>query len=180
MDASHFDRVARLFADRRISRRAAMRQAGVGLAAAALAAAGLSAAATQDATPAPSGEKGEHDPTWSADGSAIAYTSDDQVFLRDLTKPNKPPRGLTNKGEKYSDLAWAPTANVNVIALAQDTSETTSDLCFMSLDRQGVNRPRCKPEPDFSIDRKINWSQNGKSILAWGFKTGTERFGMVQ
>ncbi len=64
MDASHFDRVARLFADRRISRRAAMRQGGVGLAAAGLAAAGLSAAAAQDATPAPSGEKGEDDPTF--------------------------------------------------------------------------------------------------------------------
>ena len=64
MDASHFDRVARLFADRRISRRAAMRQGGVGLAAAGLAAAGLSAAAAQDATPVPTGEKGEDDPAF--------------------------------------------------------------------------------------------------------------------
>ena len=31
----------------------------------------------------------------------------------------------------------------------------------------------CKEEPDITIERKINWAPDGKSILAWGFKTGT-------
>ena len=41
MDANQFDRIAKLFAAHRLSRRAAMRQGGAGLAAAGLAAAGL-------------------------------------------------------------------------------------------------------------------------------------------
>ena len=38
----------------------------------------------------------------------------------------------------------------------------------------------CKEEPDLTIERKINWAPDGKSILAWGFKTGTTKFGMVR
>ena len=54
MDANRIDAIAKLFADRRLSRRAAVRQGGDGLAAAGLIAAGLAAhtrdAAAQDAT----------------------------------------------------------------------------------------------------------------------------------
>jgi hypothetical protein len=62
MDAIHFDRIARLFADRRLSRRAALTQGGAGLAASALAAAGFAhTARAQDATPevGTTGEAGE-------------------------------------------------------------------------------------------------------------------------
>ncbi len=53
MDATHFDRIAKVFADRRLSRRQALTQGGAGLAAGALAAAGLAhSARAQDATPA--------------------------------------------------------------------------------------------------------------------------------
>ncbi len=45
MDASQFDRIAKVFAANRLSRRAAMRQGAAGLAAGALAAVGLGAAA---------------------------------------------------------------------------------------------------------------------------------------
>lgn len=56
MDANRFDSIAKMFADRRLSRRQAMVKGGTGLAAGAIAAAGLSAVArAQDATPAASG-----------------------------------------------------------------------------------------------------------------------------
>jgi beta-lactam-binding protein with PASTA domain len=129
--------------------------------------------------PIAEGSQDEHDPTWSADGSAIAYTSDGQVFLRDLTKRNKPAEALTKKGEQFSDLTWAPTADVNAIALAKKTDDA-SDLCFLSIGAQGASPPRCKTEPELNIERKINWAPDGKSILAWGFKAGTQKFGMVQ
>ncbi len=57
MDTNRFDTIAKLFADRRISRRKALSQGGIGLAVGALTAAGLSTAASaQDATPEAAGE----------------------------------------------------------------------------------------------------------------------------
>lgn len=55
MDATRFDQITKLFADRRLSRRQALRKGGAGLAAGALAAVGLNrpAAAQDAASPAP-------------------------------------------------------------------------------------------------------------------------------
>ena len=39
---------------------------------------------------------------------------------------------------------------------------------------------RCKDEPNLTIERKINWAPDGKSMLACGFKAGTTEFGMVR
>ena len=51
MDTTRFDRICRLFAERRLSRRAALAQGGAGIAAVGLAVTGVRAAAAQDATP---------------------------------------------------------------------------------------------------------------------------------
>jgi beta-lactam-binding protein with PASTA domain len=128
--------------------------------------------------PIAKGAQDEHDPTWSADGSAIAYTSDGQVFLDDLTKPDATPQDLTQKGEKFSDLAWAPTAGVNVLAMAK-IADGASDLCLGRIGGDGMTTS-CKDEPDITIERKINWAPDGRSILAWGFRAGTTKFGIVR
>ena len=120
----------------------------------------------------------EHDPAWSADGSAVAYTSEGQVFLANLSKPDEAPKELTKKGEKFSDLAWAPPADVNVLAMAKIV-DGASDLCLGKIDADGMTTA-CKEEPDITIERKINWAPDGKSILAFGFEPGTRKFGMVR
>jgi beta-lactam-binding protein with PASTA domain len=129
--------------------------------------------------PIAKGSQDEHDPAWSADGSAIIYTSDGQVFLRKLTGPDQPAQELTAKGEKFSDLAWAPTGRVNAIAMAKEANDAT-DLCLARIGADGMSAPACKTEPDFSIQRKINWEPDGKGLLAWGFRTGTQKFGIVR
>jgi dipeptidyl aminopeptidase/acylaminoacyl peptidase len=128
--------------------------------------------------PIAKGSQDEHDPTWSPDGSAIAFTSDGQVFLSNRARPGSTPTPLTQKGETYSDLAWAPTTEANVLAMAQKT-DTESDLCFGAISGEGMET-RCKPEPGITIERKINWAPDGRSIFAWGFKAGTTEFGMVR
>ena len=128
--------------------------------------------------PIAKGSQDEHDPTWSADGSAIAYTSDGQIFLRDIARPDESPKALSKQGEKFSDLAWAPTAGVNVLAMAK-IADGKSDLCLGRIDGSGLTTA-CKDEPEISIERKINWASDGRSILAWGFKDGSQEFGMVR
>jgi beta-lactam-binding protein with PASTA domain len=128
--------------------------------------------------PIAEGSQDEHDPTWSFDGTAIAYTSDGQVFLLNREKPDDPARPLSPKGRTYSDLAWAPTTDVNVLAMARKT-DTASDLCLGRIDAQGMET-RCKEEPETVIERKINWAPDGRSILAWGFNPENLQFGMVR
>ena len=67
----------------------------------------------------------EEDPTWTADGTHVAYTADGRVMLKNITKKNsaavaadaRPARSTTN-------LAWAPTADLNLIAM-NDVNATT-------------------------------------------------------
>jgi beta-lactam-binding protein with PASTA domain len=122
------------------------------------------------------GPEKEEDPAWNADATAVAYVSDGQVILLDRTKPDKPARELTSKGEVYSDLAWAPTANRNVLAMVK-LAEGTSDLCLMRIGREVETV--CKEEPELAISRKINWAPDGKSILAFGGKPPV-KFGIVR
>jgi Tol biopolymer transport system component len=138
----------------------------------------VNAATSKPLDPIAKGPQDEHDPAWSADGSAIAYTSDGQVFLSNREKPDESPLELTKKGETFSDLAWAPTAKANVLAMAKK-ADGKSDLCLGKVGADGMTTA-CKDEPDISIERKINWAPDGKSILAWGFKEGTTEFGMVE
>jgi beta-lactam-binding protein with PASTA domain len=127
--------------------------------------------------PIAKGPQDEHDPAWSPDGSAIAFTSDGQVFLSNREKPDENPRRLTEEGEEYTDLSWAPTTEANVLAMAKK-ADGKSDLCLGAIDGDGMTT-RCKDEPELTIERKINWAPDGKSILAWGFNDARQ-FGMVQ
>jgi beta-lactam-binding protein with PASTA domain len=134
--------------------------------------------------PIATGSETEKDPAWSADGSLIAYTSDGRVFLSDRTKPDEPAKALTPPGKNYSDLAFAPTGR-DVLAMVEGTvgatpAEDTADLCLGRI-VDGKLDPACKVEPDVIIGREIHWSDDGKEILASGFRVAQPgEFGIVQ
>jgi beta-lactam-binding protein with PASTA domain len=129
------------------------------------------------------GSQTETDPTFSADGTKIAYLSNQRAFLKDLSKPDETAVPLTQAGEKFSDPAWAPTVDANVLALFKDKtppdadSHTDQDLCVMQISKDPV-APQCKSEPDFNVLKVARWSPDGKSIFALGMKANG--FGMVQ
>jgi len=121
----------------------------------------------------------EKDPAFSADGSRVAYVRDGRVFLADLEKPDEPADELTGEGEEFADLAWAPTADADVLAMGK-VSENDRDLCLGRITSDGLT-PQCLTEPDVTIGGAIHWAPNGKSLLAGGV-SNTEQgvFGVVQ
>ena len=84
----------------------------------------------------------EKDPTYSPDGANVAYISSSRVFLKDMRKPDATAIALlTKQGDEFSDPARAPTADVNLLAMARVTSEG-SDLCIGQISGDGMV-PRC-------------------------------------
>ena len=101
-----------------------------------------------------------------------------RIFLKDMTKPDATAQDLTAEGDFYGDLAWAPTADVNVLAMDRRT-DTDSDLCFGQITGKGMEPIQCIKEPKFQVTRSIHWSPDGKEILAFGVEErGT--FGMYR
>ncbi|MEZ0293667.1 MAG: PASTA domain-containing protein, partial [Solirubrobacteraceae bacterium] len=143
-----------------------------------------SSARGQKLQPVAKGSQQEKDPAWSADGSAIAYTSDGQVFLKNLADKDGSPIPLTKEGERFRDLAWAPTADVNTLALIKagtgdQLSDAQSSLCFGAIDAQGMSTA-CKPVSENLLGRKISWAPDGKSLLVFAAKPDGSAFGMME
>jgi len=129
------------------------------------------------------GSQVEENPTFSADGGSIAFTSDGQVFLRDLGK-KAAPIPLTAKGERFTELAWAPTVGANVVAMVKRAGDTLAtaktSLCFARVSGGGA-KTRCKPPSPNVLGRKINWAgKNGKTLLVWGASPEGNQFGVIR
>jgi beta-lactam-binding protein with PASTA domain len=128
------------------------------------------------------GPQKETDPAWSFDGTEVAYASARRVFLSNRAKPDEPPVPLTAAGEVFSDLSWAPTVDLNLLAMLRDKSpkqdHSDQDLCLGQITKAGMT-PQCIPDPGINLEKNVRWSPDGKSIFAFGVKTlGT--FGMVR
>jgi beta-lactam-binding protein with PASTA domain len=119
----------------------------------------------------------EKDPAWSFDGSRIAYVGGGRVFLKDLSKPDEPAATLTGPDEDFNDLAWAPTTDVNLLAMSR-VKGNERQLCLGQITQDGMT-PRCLSNPDTQIGTVIRWRPDGKEILAFGVKQLGE-FGMVR
>jgi beta-lactam-binding protein with PASTA domain len=112
----------------------------------------------------------EKDPTFSDDGTHLAYQAANQVFLADLTKPDSAPTPTTAKGDFFSDLQFAPTPETNLLAMLRDNADNSSQLCLQVIAKT-TQAPQClsKPPGGIVLARKINWSPDGKQMLVWGY-----------
>jgi PASTA domain-containing protein len=117
--------------------------------------------------PVAKGPNLEKDPTFSFDGTRVAYVGGRRIFVANLAKKNSTPVALTDDTEEYRDPAWAPTADVNVLAMARAGKDDDHDLCFGQITKDGMT-PSCIADPKVNIGRAIHWAQDGKSITAFG------------
>jgi beta-lactam-binding protein with PASTA domain len=131
--------------------------------------------------PVASSPEDEEDPTWAADGEHVAYTADGRVMLKDLTKKNSAAVPLTKAGDKFENLAWAPTADKNLIAMNDVSASGDTDLCLGNIKTDGTD-VNCLKEPSFAVIRHLHWSTDGRTILGVGVKlpAGTGVFGIVR
>jgi beta-lactam-binding protein with PASTA domain len=119
--------------------------------------------------PVADGPQTESDPTWSDDGTHVAYIADGRVTLKDITKKNSNPVSLTPATDKYDNLAWAPIADKNVLAMTKITAND-SDLCLAEITKDPTIDPQCFVEPDFRAGLAIHWGPKGRFITAVGLQ----------
>ncbi len=128
------------------------------------------------------GPQVDTDPVFSFDGTRIAYVSGRRVFLKEVAKKDASPVPVTKAGEVYSDLAWAPTLDVNLVAMFRDKSpaknHTDQDLCLLQITDEG-QPPQCISDPNINLEKVVRWAPDGKSIFAFGVK-GPGTFGIVR
>ena len=86
----------------------------------------------------------EKDPTFSPDATRVAYIAGGRVMLKDLAKPDATAIALTPDGDEYSDPAWAPTADVNLIAMARTKGDG----------HRPVHRPADQGRADAALHRR--------------------------
>jgi beta-lactam-binding protein with PASTA domain len=104
----------------------------------------------------------EKDPTWSGDGTRIAYTADDKLYSADMRQRGRAPALLRPASEKYGDPSFAPIASRSVLAVSRIKGEDR-DLCVGRVTVDGY-RPECIADDRFSVGF-AHWSPDGRTIL---------------
>ncbi len=120
----------------------------------------------------------ETNPTWNAAGTHVAYAADGRIMLKDITKDNADAVPLSPAGSDDSNLAWAPTADTNVIAFTRATAQD-GDLCLGKVTRDGMDA-NCIIEPKVTPNRVVHWAPDGKSILAFAGKNDQSAAGIMR
>ncbi len=118
----------------------------------------------------------ETDPTWSFDGTLVAFRGGKRIFLSDRSKPDEDVQTLTSESDAFSDLQWAPTVDINLIAMFRKKGND-QDLCLLTVSKDKPP-PQCISDPEVNLIKTVRWAPDGKSIYALGVK-GTA-FGMVR
>ena len=99
-------------------------------------------------------------PTWSPDGTRIAYVSLENrkpvVYVQSLTTGRR--QVLANFRGSNSAPAWAPDGNHLAVTLSRDGS---SQIYLINTDGSGVQRLMTSP----GIDTEANFSPDGRAIL---------------
>ena len=120
----------------------------------------------------------EKDPTFAPAGRRVAYTTDAQLYVIDLDKADPTARRLTDDSRAYSDPAWAPAVDRDVVAMAA-TANGESQLCLGAI-TAGEMITRCKPEPGTFIGRAIHWTRGGREILAFARRDALGQSGIMR
>jgi Tol biopolymer transport system component len=113
-----------------------------------------------------SNRKGDSDPTWSPDGSKIAFSSNTanstQIFIMNADGSNR--LQLTNYEYSNSKPAWSPDGKKIAFISAQIRNEGRADqICIMNTD--GSNLINLTKSPPHNFNDDPAWSPDGTKIV---------------
>jgi beta-lactam-binding protein with PASTA domain len=125
------------------------------------------------AAPLPGSKPGDGSPTWSADGSHVAYVSGNDIVLAEPGKAGT--AVLHQEGASFRDPTFAPSGRVMAVVRRKGDD---GDLC---LSKVGATASlSCISEPGTDVGRSVSWSPDGKQILVAGHpKDKPDTFGLV-
>ena len=101
-------------------------------------------------------------PSWSPDGTKIAYVSSGRIFLT-AAKAQSGPRALTPAGPSY-ELPTFPNATTApaVIAAIHKRPGEADQLCLLAAAHPSAN---CITVPGLSLGAEIAWAPSGRELL---------------
>jgi beta-lactam-binding protein with PASTA domain len=125
------------------------------------------------AAPLAGSKPGDGSPTWSADGTHVAYVSGNDVVL---AEPGKAGTAILHQdGASFRDPTFAPSGRV--MAVVRRT-RADGDLCLSKVG--STASLSCIAEPQTDVGRSVSWSPDGKQILIAGHaKDRPDTFGLV-
>ena len=121
----------------------------------------------------------EKDPTFAPAGRRVAYTTDAQIYVIDLDKPDRGRAPAHRRRARSTAIPRGLRPSTATSSPWPRPTDGESELCFGAITARRM-APSCKPEPGTLITRAIHWTRGGREILAFARRDALGQSGIMR